>query len=225
MNATPYYDRDGITIWHADCRDILPSIDPASVGLLLTDPPYGMDLDPDFTGWNGGGRKWAKVQGDAEPFDPSHLLPFGRCVLWGANRYVTRLPPGGKWIIWHKPDLAAFMSDAEMAWHNLSGKSVSMFVKPWASRQSHEPRLHPTQKPVELMTWTLDRWTKPGDLILDPYMGSGPIARAAQLLGRRYIGIELVETYCQAAVNRLAQPSMFTDPALSRYVCEADSAQ
>jgi len=203
----PYFSRDGITIYHGDCRDVLPTVDPTVVALLLADPPYGMNLNPDFTGWNGGGRKWEKVTGDDEPFDPTPLLRYPRAVLWGANWYSDRLPQG-KWIVWHKPDLAAFMADAEMAWHNLSGKSVSMYVMPWASRRSDEPRLHPTQKPVALMRWILERWTEPGDLILDPYMGSGPIAAAAYQLGRRYIGIELVQEYCDAAVNRLAQPTL-----------------
>lgn len=204
----PIYDRDGITIYNARCEDILPSIDPASVGLLLTDPPYGMNLDPDFTRWNGGGRKWPKVEGDDRPFDPTPLLVYPRVVLWGANWYSDKLPKG-QWIVWHKPDLAAFMADAEMAWHNLGGKSVSVYVMPWASRRPDEPRLHPTQKPVSLMRWILEKWTRPGDLILDPYMGSGPVAAAAYQLGRRYIGIEIVPEYCEIAINRLAQPVLF----------------
>ena len=55
------------------------------------------------------------------------------------------------------------------------------------------------------MRWIVDKWTEPGDLVFDPYMGSGPIARACLDLGRRYVGIEIVEEYCQTAVNRLGQ--------------------
>jgi DNA modification methylase len=66
-------------------------------------------------------------------------------------------------------------------------------------------RVHPTQKPVALMRWILTKWSKPGDLILDPYMGSGPVARACLDLGRRYIGVELEERYCEIAVSRLSQ--------------------
>jgi site-specific DNA-methyltransferase (adenine-specific) len=65
--------------------------------------------------------------------------------------------------------------------------------------------VHPTQKPVALFRWCLDRPTLPGDLILDPYMGSGPIARACHEMGRRYIGIEIEERYCEIAAKRLAQ--------------------
>ena len=220
---TPYYDRDGVTIYHADCRDILPSIDPTSVDLLLTDPPYGMALDTDY-GKPGkhknGGLRWPSVAGDAEPFDPTPLLAFARSVLWGANYYADRLPNRGSWLVWHKnirsghPD----RGEAELAWTTAYNGPVRHVTVPWdvGDRPSAEPfsaYVHPTQKPVALMRWILDRWTKPGDLILDPYMGSGPVARAAQLLGRRYIGIELVEDYCKAAVNRLAQPSMFAEDA------------
>ena len=214
MTATPYYDRDGITIYHADCRDILPTIDPASVDLLLTDPPYGIDLDTDYSGrmhlcdktttWH------RRVANDEVAFDPEHLAPFPRRMLWGANYYAHKLP-SASWVIWRKRGVAPVLSDCEMAWHNLGGKRVSFFESAHVNTTAQDGKLHPTQKPVALMHWIIERWTKPGDLILDPYMGSGPIARAAQLLGRRYIGIELVEDYCKAAVNRLAQPSMFQE--------------
>lgn len=73
----PYYDRDGITIYHADCRDVLPNIDPDDVDLLLTDPPYGINYKP---GWN----RDTNIIGDDQPFDPRELLTFGDCVIWGA---------------------------------------------------------------------------------------------------------------------------------------------
>lgn len=212
----PYYDRDGITIWHADCRDVLPTIDPATVNLLLTDPPYGMSYKP-LRG-SDGSKLWAEsVIGDGKPFNPGDLMRFTRLVLWGANHYANTLPPSGGWIVWDKTPRGAkegfAASHAELAWTNLAG-SVSKYAMQWGGEaRGGEPHLHPTQKPVALMRWIIERWTKPGDLILDPYMGSGPVARAAQLLGRRYIGIELVESYCDAAVNRLAQPSMFSEGA------------
>jgi site-specific DNA-methyltransferase (adenine-specific) len=221
--VTPYYDRDGITIHHADCRDVLPTIDPASVDLLLTDPPYGMGWDTDYNGRGMGAlaqaQTYAPVAGDDTPFDPAPLLRYPRLVLFGANHYADRLPTSAGWLIWDKSGNGRHvndLSDAELAWTNVTG-AVRTYNHLWKGMlkdsERDAVRVHPTQKPVALMAWVLNRWTKPGDLILDPYMGSGPIARAAQLLGRRYIGIELVEDYCKAAVNRLAQPSMFTDAA------------
>lgn len=100
--------------------------------------------------------------------------------------------------------------DAELAWTNLPSERVHIYSKMWhgAPRWREEPILHPTQKPAALMRWILERWTEPNQLILDPYMGSGPVAQAAADLGRRYIGIELEEQYCAAAVGRLAQQTL-----------------
>jgi len=216
VTPEPHYDCDGITIYHADCRDVLPTVDPADVGLLLTDPPYGIDYVPVKS-------TWAKIAGDNEPFDPAPMLEYDRCVLWGANYFADRLPPGG-WVIWSKAQdnrwlvaSANHRSTAEVAWTNVTDKvllyNCFWMGSPLYRKSERGTSLHPTQKPVEIMRWIIERWTDPGDLILDPYMGSGPIAAAAYQLGRRYIGIELVQEYCDAAVNRLAQPTLgFTLP-------------
>lgn len=211
---TPYHDRDGITIFNADCRDILPTIDPSTVALVLTDPPYGVDFDTDFTRFTGGvsasvGTHPA-VHGDSDPFDPSPIVSrFRRVMLFGANAFSDRLPRGS-WIVWDKrsPQGAKnVMSDGEVAWFS-HGHGVYIHSHTWDGfnrASERQTAYHPTQKPVALMRWILEKWSKPGDLILDPYMGSGPVARACLDLGRRYIGIELSEAYCQIAVQRLQQ--------------------
>ena len=210
---TPYYDEAGITIYHARCEDVLPSLEPSTVGLLLTDPPYGMGLDTDYSdmnGWDGKSKKWEKVEGDDQPFDPAHLLAYKRLVIWGSNHFASKLPDSGGWIVWNKrgegkPSGICF-GDCELAWTNLS-QSVRMYSFMWhgVARWTAEPVFHPTQKPVSLMRWIIDKWTQPGDLILDPYMGSGPVLRAAKDCGRRAIGIECVEHYCEIAAKRLGQ--------------------
>ena len=210
----PYFDRDGITIYHADCRDVLPSIDPDSVDLLLTDPPYGINLDTDYSGLNGSHRTYERVAGDNAPFDPAPLLTYGRCVLWGANHYASRLPDSSSWISWDKrgDQKPTMFADVELAWTNLGGPAIR-YRHWWGVNRASERgyHVHPTQKPVALMRWIVEKWTKPGDLVLDPYMGSGPVARACADLGRRYIGIELVEDYCKVAVSRLAQQTLDLD--------------
>ncbi len=209
-----YYDQDGITIYYADNADV-EWPEPSAVGLLLTDPPYGIDLD---TNYNGGrlhdtGYSYGSVVNDAEVFDPTPLLHYGRSVLWGANNYAAELPAGGTWLVWDKVtrnDVATRGADGELAWCSGVATSGMVFVyrHMWkgAFRDSERGRLlHPTQKPVSLMRWIVDKWTNPGDLVFDPYMGSGPVARACLDLGRRYVGIEIVEEYCQAAVDRVGQ--------------------
>jgi hypothetical protein len=212
---TPYYNRDGITIYCADCRDILPLLEPGSVDLVLTDPPYGMALDTDYSGFSGfGGPRTGKchmpVTGDDRPFDPSPLLAIpAKHVFWGAQFYASRLPDSGGWFVWNKrgdgkPSAICF-GDCELAWTNLR-KSVRLFSFMWhgCKRWQAEPAYHPTQKPVALMDWCINQAGAP-DTILDPFMGSGTTLRAAKDLGRRAIGIEIEEKYCEIAVRRLAQ--------------------
>jgi site-specific DNA-methyltransferase (adenine-specific) len=152
------------------------------------------------------------VIGDGEPFDPSHLLTYPRAVLWGANWYADKLPPSGGWFVWDKTPRGAregFMySHCELAWTNLQGR-IAKFSLEWnGSVRNHEGILHPTQKPVALMRWIIEKFTGWGDLVLDPYMGSGPVAQACHELGRKYIGIEIDEHYCEIAANRCRQEGL-----------------
>lgn len=212
---TPYYEDEHVTIYHGDCREVLPSI--GAVDLVLTDPPYGKGEN---TAYNSRGRQshndYPPVHGDDEPFDPKHLLRFPRLVLFGANYYASRLPDSGSWIVWDRLDGLWSSSreqgfndttDAELAWTNLGGV-VRMYRHRWTGYQRGSETgaaLHPTQKPVGLMRWIVGRWTDVGDLVLDPYMGSGPIAQACKETGRRYVGIEIEERYCEVAAQRLSQ--------------------
>lgn len=181
----PFYQVDGITIYNADNVDILPMVDPADVGLLLTDPPYGIGFK------SGKFHRLQTIENDDAPFDPGPLLTYN----WDKRDLTSRDLPG---------------SDAEMAWTDVTHQ-IRIYRQVWMPHTIRgEPVLHPTQKPVKLMRWIVENWTDPGDLVFDPYMGSGPVAKACQELGRRYIGVEIVEEYCQAAVNRLAQAPMFT---------------
>jgi len=218
--VTPYYDRDGITIYHGDCRDILPIIARTSVDLLLTDPPYGFGQSAQRRSKraaNDPGRdgEFTEIVGDRIPFNPSPLLPYRQVVIFGANHFANLLPNTSGWIVWDRRNGATTdnNADAELIWTNVPG-AIRMYRQCWRgfTREDDglEPHqhLHPTQKPVKLMMWILEKFTSPGDLVLDPYMGSGPIARACQLLGRNYIGIEIEERYCEIAVKRLQQSVM-----------------
>jgi len=201
--SRPYFEHDGVTIYHADCRDVLPAVDPADVDL-----PSGKST---HVGKQrvAKANTYAPVAGDDAPFDPTHLLRYKRLVLWGGNHYADKLPASPSWLVWDRVSGTSDTADAELAWTNLGG-TVRTFAYMWngvcraGEKETHG--WHPTQKPVALMAWIIDRWTDPGDLILDPYMGSGPVAAAAYQLGRRYIGVELVKEYCDAALRRLAQP-------------------
>ena len=131
------------------------------------------------------------------------------------------MPPAASWIVWDKVDglesgrAIGFndQADVELAWSNLGGPART-YRHRWmgAMKKSEQTdrRIHPTQKPVALMLWCLSlARLQPGDLVLDPYMGSGPVAAACKRLGLRYIGIELSEAYCDVTIrHRLSQEVM-----------------
>lgn len=200
----PYYDHKGITIYHGDCRELLNGL-PRNA-CVVADPPYGMAYQH---GRRAGGRALGfdgeSVVGDDTPFDPSPLLSFASAVLWGANHYASRLPDSRGWLVWDKRGGIApnDQSDCEMAWTNLIGVA-RLFHRYWNGGGISEERWHPTQKPVALMRWCID-FAPAESLILDPFMGSGTTLRAAKDLGRRAIGIEIEERYCEIAAKRLQQ--------------------
>ena len=119
----PFYhdSRYGITIYHGDCRDILPTLEAGSVDLVLTDPPYGIAYQH---GVRKGGRVMgfdgATIFGDDAPFDPRPLLRYPKVILWGANHYADNLPLSRGWLVWDKrcgiP--SNDQSDCELAWTN-----------------------------------------------------------------------------------------------------------
>lgn len=212
----PYYQANGITIYHGDCRALALPEQPA---LVLADPPYGMSYKHG-KGATKNGRHHNRghlppVAGDDEPFDPSHLLKIkAPSILWGANHYADKLPASPAWYIWDKRDGidSNDNSDCELAWVNFGG-SIRVFRHVWngviRASENGERHLHSTQKPVALMRWCLLRAKlAPGALVYDPYMGSGPIAKACKQLGYRYIGCELAEQYCETTALGLQQEVM-----------------
>lgn len=202
----PYYDKDGITIYHGDCRDILSSL--SEIELLLTDPPYGINWNCDYasrfktSAKSEGGdtrRTYPPIHGDDKPFDPRFLLQYPTVVLWGAPCFLEYLGKGTL-LIWYKRD-TKFLAQAEAAWMN-KGYGVYIYSEHVTKIQSE--RKHPTQKPVGLMKWSIEKSNTKG-LIVDPFVGSGTILVAAKELGRQAIGIEIEERYCEIAAERLRQ--------------------
>lgn len=217
----PYYDHGGITIYCCDWRDLVLPERPA---LVLADPPYGVNENTERESSGRGMRPdiprkaydYPPVLGDDEPYDPRPVLALNtKTILWGANHYADKLPASPSWLVWDKKEggTSDDNADCEMAWTNLGGPA-RLYSHLWRGflkkSERDQRRLHPTQKPVALMRWCLLRAKlAPGDLVFDPYMGSGPVAAACKELGYRYIGCELSEAYCETTVrHRLAQEVM-----------------
>lgn len=210
----PYYEHGGITIYHGDCREVLPALAPGSVDLVLSDPPYGIDYDAS-TSSQRGITKFAQIAGDTEQFDAEPFLSFPDVLLWGANNFAHSLPQrSGQFYCWDKVcsnGMDVRIAECEFCWHKL-GTKPRVFRHLWSgayrASESGTTRLHPNQKPVALMKWCIQLSPREGT-ILDPFMGSGSTLRAAKDLGRRAIGIELSEEYCERAANRLRQEVLF----------------
>ncbi len=203
-------------LWHGDCREVLPTL--GKVDAVITDPPYGINLNTDNTRFSGGnpnsvakrGTKIGSANGlriveDDKPFDPAFLLDLpGDKIIWGWNNYPDRLPRGAC-LIWLKRNDAAFgsfLSDAELAWMS---KGHGVYCKRDLSNAAiANDRVHPTQKPVTLMEWCLGFVPK-AQTILDPFMGSGTTGVAAVQMGRRFIGIERERKYFDMACERISR--------------------
>lgn len=206
----PYYEEDGITIYNADCRDVLPQLEP--VDLVLTDPPYGIyenstkqqSREKLAMPRNYGEFNWDKEPPSADVLNTA-IAKGHRSIFWGGNFFG--LPAASKWLVWDKDNSGDF-ADCELAWTNLDG-AVRKFKWRWngmlqEDMSRKEIRSHPTQKPLSLMKWCIKQAGQV-ETILDPFMGSGTTLVAAKQLGLKAIGIEIEEKYCQIAVERLRQ--------------------
>lgn len=197
------------TLYLGDCRDVLPTLNKDAA--LVSDPPYGMAANTDYTRFSAGseasrrkrgaGGKYPPVYGDDAPFDPEHLLSFRQVILWGFNHFSSRLPQGGG-LVWLKrnPDaFGTFLSDAELGWEK--GKTGVACFQSYPQAMAHD-RWHPTQKPVDLMEFCIAR-TK--GTVVDPYMGSGSTGIAAMRSGRDFIGCEISPVYFDIACRRIEE--------------------
>ena len=206
------------TLILGDCRDIAPTL--VGVEAVISDPPYGMKWDTDSTRFTSGtkghqkrgeGRSdWGRVAGDDMAFDPAQWLTYDEVILWGANHYGNRLPVGTT-LVWVKRNDAAFgsfLSDAELGWQK---GGYGVYCHRDLGEGPNFAKSHPTQKPISLMQWCVNRVR--GAMVLDPYMGSGTTGVACVRMGRKFIGIEIDPVYFAAACKRIEaaynQPDLF----------------
>jgi len=205
---TPYYEDEkaGIVIYLGDCRDVIPHL--PKVDLVLTDPPYGIGFAAQPTKWQRLAGKGAEVWDDTTIDGLLALLSVGEIqIVWGGNYY--QLPISRGWLSWYKPDAPPSMGSVELAWTNQSRNTRQ--ISHSISATNGERVGHPTQKPLAVMIWCLQQFPHAGS-VLDPFMGSGTTLVAAKQLGRRAIGIELEERYCETAVKRLSQQMLDFGP-------------
>ena len=212
---TPLDVIEGRARWcvvHGDNREVLPTL--PVVDAVVTDPPYGIK---EAAGKNASRSNLAVAvdYGDADWDDEAPSADMielvrsrGRAqVLFGGNYFV--LPPSRCWLVWDKLNGTNDFADCELAWTNLD-RAVRRLAYRWNGmiRENNEERgAHPTQKPVGVMQWVLELATKPDDIVLDPFCGSGTTGVACLRLGRRFIGIEKDAKYAAVATERLQAES------------------
>lgn len=218
----PYYEHAGITIYHGDCREVLPGI---AADVIVTDPPFGIGDAPnpthDRTGKRTGAvNDWHPPSEWDVDLDPSWLplaLAFGPVAMFGhwrkraAFEAACGMEPRAE-IVWAKdchvgPPCPVAARD-ERIWVfsraaiNPARFETSVWDEPIIPTWAH--RHHKNEKPLALMK-RLIAWLSKDGTVLDPFMGSGTTLRAAKDLGRKAIGIEIEERYCEIAAKRLAQ--------------------
>lgn len=160
----------GITLYHADCLEMLP----IEADAVITDPPYGINQDRGmggggYDGFGNGNKRTPKTYAggwDGERPDAlSFALVLGSApiqIIWGGNYFADLLPQSRKWLVWDKVQTMPTYSDCELAWTNLPGASVKMIRYAGAGLMAKEQdRVHPTQKPVRLIEWCIDRSAVP----------------------------------------------------------------
>jgi hypothetical protein len=189
-------------------------LDGAMPAALITDPPYGIDYSPDWRKWDGSKSGFNKISGDDELFYPVPFLDYPTVVLWGANHFSNNLPVGG-WMCWDKRlDVGKdnmIGSPFELAWFKsakTSKKAVMIrvlhggVVNADSIFGNNEKRLHPTQKPIEVMKQAIIETTKKGDMILDPFCGVGTILLACEDLGNPSYSMEIEPDYVAITLKR-----------------------
>jgi DNA modification methylase len=212
----------GCVLYQGDCRNVLGEV---KAGAIITDPPYGISFAAQPTT---GGRKRGQQRETWDDETPSDVVLALRemaalCVIWGGNYYP--LPPTRGWLMWRKPDAPPSMAHGELAWTNLDR---NLRVIDWSIAATNPERVgHPTQKPVRVMSWSMEQVGVPDDAtVFDPFMGSGSTAIACLRTGRPFIGVERDPDHFNTAVERirreLAQGDLFhrQNSELSQPNCE-----
>ena len=214
------------TLYHGDCREVLPLLPP--VDLVLTDPPYGIGADARAHQNSGNvqghgnrrvaARTYEKTEWDNET-PPRWLMELMRekgrhQIIFGGNYYD--LPPTTCILVWDKKNGTNNFADCELAWTNLpmAVRKIEHLWNGFAREGNEERHDHPTQKPLRVIEWAISQAPNP-TTVCDPFMGSGTTGVACARMGLQFVGIERERKYFDIACRRIeqayAQPRLFED--------------
>jgi DNA modification methylase len=200
---TPYYADDFVTIYHGDCRDVLPSLTGPMV--TITDPPYNVGLTysdgddrADYPEWT---AEWFSLAPQPLVVTPGHAnlsmwlamaKPRWVCAWMKPNQNSASALNG--WNVWEP--ILVYGKHRKPVGHDAWTIPIAL---------QDDTGDHPCPKPLTLYRRLIEAFTTPTDIVLDPFVGSGTTLVAAKDLGRRAIGIEIAERYCEIAAQRCSQ--------------------
>lgn len=197
-------------------EDVKKLMNGQKADMVFTDPPYGINIvgknktAGNFPGTNAPRTIAEPIIGDDKPFDPTFLLNLAPIIaLWGGNNFADRLPAHSKWLVWDKKEGAfegSDLGDAELAWTNQDG-ACRLLNNTWQGMYrkgegERESRVHPTQKPIKLMSWGIEQLDKNANNILDLFGGSGSTLIACEQTNRTCYMMELDPKYCDVIRKR-----------------------
>ena len=189
-----------ITLYNADCMEVMKTFKDKQFDLAIVDPPYGISItDSGRLGkYNKNDKRWDDLIPSYEYFKELFRVSNNQ-IIWGGNYF--QLPPTRGFIIWDKkqPENISFAS-CEFAWTSFDRSAKTFY---YSALKENDNRIHPTQKPVQLYKWLLQNYAKEGDTILDTHFGSLSIGIACEKLGFELTAIELDKDYYRMAKQRL----------------------
>jgi DNA modification methylase len=192
-----------MTLIQGDCLKVLPTIPDESVDLVLTDPPYGITKE-----------KWDKVP-SKECFAEIFRVSKNQ-IIFGGNYFD--LPKTNAWIIWYKKPFLKNSNEAEMIWTSFKMKTKVLEYRYAGNVEGgnkpnykKEKVVYTSEKPVKVLEWILENFSKENDTILDPFLGSGTTMVACRNLKRSCIGIEIEPKYIEITKKRLNWGSSLFD--------------
>ena len=211
---------NNIKLYNDDCMNIMPNYPDNYFELAIVDPPYGLKEDGKKNHGRGKlasatkytPKNWDSKSEKKEYFDEL-IRTSKNQIIFGANHFISKIPYDSScWIVWDKQNTGDF-ADCELAWTSFN-TSVRKFTFMWngmlqGNMKTKETRIHPTQKPISLYRWLLEKYAKPTDKILDTHLGSGSSAIASHYFGtEEFTGIEIDKEYFDMASKRIKEETM-----------------
>ena len=193
-----------ITLYNADCMEVMKTFKDKQFDLAIVDPPYGINFSNTHTGkgWIVRDNKiWDSKRPNKTYFDELFRISKNQ-IIWGGNYFVEYLYSSPGWIFWDKGQRNFSLADGELAFTSFN-RALRTFYLSRAKLNSIREKFHPTEKPVQLYEWLLLNYAKEGEKILDTHFGSLSIGIACEKLGFELTAIELDKDYYRMAKQRL----------------------